>query len=93
MRIRSGSETLPIRSITHVWWYISGPDAAVLLHAEAADGWDGEPQGAEGVPHLRQDPLRQVHMEQAHANTQRYVALKVQSRAVDSHSLYADPDP
>ena len=48
---------------------MSGPDAAVLLHAEAAERRDGEPQGAEGVPDLREDLVRPVNMEQTHADT------------------------
>ena len=62
-----------------------GTDAAVLLHAKAADSRDGEPEGAEGVPHMRQDPVRQVHLEQTHANTYRYVL--VTTRRSNGHEV------
>ena len=46
-----------------------GPDAAVLLHAEAAECRDGEPEGEEGVPYLRENFVRQINMEQAYADS------------------------
>jgi hypothetical protein len=49
-----------------------GPNAAVLLHAKAADGRHGQPEGAERVSDMRQDAVRQVNLEQAHADTHRY---------------------
>lgn len=46
-----------------------GPDAAVLLHAEAAECRDGKPEGEEGVSDLRENTVRQINMEQTHADS------------------------
>ena len=43
----------------------------VLLHAKGSGRRHGQPEGAEGVPHLRQDSLRQVHVEQTHEDPHR----------------------
>ncbi len=70
----SGVKKAPNPGSQH-WLYLTvccaGADAAVLLHAKAADGGHGEPQGAQGVPHMRQDALRPLNVEQTHENTHR----------------------
>ena len=41
----------------------TGADAAVLLHAEAAERGDGKPQGEERVSYLRENVVRQINLE------------------------------
>ena len=49
--------------------FVSGADADVLLHSETSDGRNGKSQREEGMSHLWENLVRQIHVEQAHAHS------------------------
>ena len=48
---------------------VAGAVADVLLHAETSDSRDGKSQGKERMSNLRENLVRQIHVEQTHAHT------------------------